>query len=316
MTSPALAVSINGVRRYKNPGRHGGQPVYASVTHTVKAMPAPMLINWAAKVTAERAVERSETWLTMPAAEAVAWLKSAPNQQRDAGGARGSDTHAFVEHVLAGAEVEPANGYEAAAKGFIRDFQPVTELLEQTVFNESHLFAGTLDWLGILKGAPELKRCIIDWKTSRGVYAEHMVQLVGGYAMGAEYYLDGAQVEQAWQPPDSAVVVLLGADASYQVQRVPMDERLRRVFRACLEIRKFEAAGLQTQPVEAEISWDEVWLQQWLEAHTHDEQLRLANVCRQQVPPIEIRRRYRTADDVTHIIGLIKLLEMEAASDE
>ena len=309
MTSPALAVSINGVRRYKHPNRHGGQPVYASVTHTVKAMPAPALIQWAAKVTAERAVERSETWLTMPADEAVKWLKSAPNQQRDAGGARGTEAHSYIEHLLGGGKIDAANGYEKAAAAFIRDFRPVSELVEQTIFNETHLFAGTFDWLGRLEAAPELKRCLLDWKTSRGVYAEHMVQLVGGYAMGAEYYLDESLQEIQWQPPDSAAVVLLKPNATYQVMQVPLDQRLSRVFRACLEVRKFEAAGIQTQSVEPETSWDQVWLEQWLEKHP-ERQLELADSCREA--GIEIRRRYRTSEDVKRILAMIALLDMEA----
>jgi hypothetical protein len=309
MTSPALAVSINGVRRYKHPNRHGGAPVYASVTHTVKAMPAPALISWAAKVTAERAVERSETWLTMPASEAVAYLKAAPNQQRDAGGARGTDTHGYIEHLLQGGKTEAANGYEQAAAAFVRDFQPTTELLEQTVFNETHLFAGTLDWLGTFEAAPELKRCIVDWKTSKGVYAEHMVQLVGGYAMGAEYYLDQSLQEIPWQPPDSAVVVLLQPDANYQVMQVPLDARLSTVFRACLVVRKFEASGIQAQRIDPETPWNQVWLEQWLEKHP-DRQLELADACRQA--GIEIRRRYRTTEDVKRILAMISLLDMEA----
>lgn len=308
MTTPPLAATINGERRYGNPQRHGGAHVYASVTHVAHAMPGNWQIPWAARVVAEKAVERIETIRTMKADEAVSWLKREPYSQRDSGATRGTLTHEAMEAILAGQEPVTESGYTQAAKAFVRDLGPVIEAVELTLFNEDHLFAGTTDFVGRLEGLPKLGRTIIDWKTSKSVYAEHMVQLVGGYALGGQYWLDDDLQEQEWNKPDSALVVLFAADASYTLFLVPMDQRLHRVFRACLEIRRYEALDLEPQLLDAELDWNEVWLRQWLESHP-DQQLELANACRQA--GIEIRRQHRTTDDTQHILSIIRLMEME-----
>src|SRR5215475_12436655 len=156
MTTPALAITVNGVRRYANPLRHGGQPVYASVTQTVDAIAKPALNNWYAKTVATKAVERSATWLTMPATEAVKYLSQAPHEARNAGANRGTLTHEDAPRILSGQEPTSESGYTQALKALVRDLRPVTLATELTIFNETHLFAGTLDWLGRFEMAPDL----------------------------------------------------------------------------------------------------------------------------------------------------------------
>ena len=245
MTSPKWAVDINRTRWYRHPTRHGGKPVYRSITSVVGALPKPALPTWAANTVAEYAVLHNDVIAGLPADDAYQLLKNIPWQNRDRAAGRGSEVHQVIDNMVNGqdydveASVEP---WIAAATTFVKEVRPEPELTETTVYNEKHLFAGSFDFLGRLKTFPELGRCLIDWKTSKGVYPDMGVQVVGGYALGADYALDADDGELPWQPPDSAAVVHL-TDKGYEIRPVPMDKAFYRAFLAALEIRKWEKDG-------------------------------------------------------------------------
>jgi hypothetical protein len=110
---------------------------------------------------------------------------------------------------------------------------------EVTGYSEKTMTAGTFDLLCKLQNAPELGIVLLDWKTSKGVYEDMGVQLVGGYALGFEYVLDEKDQEVEWKPPDTCLIVHLEQDG-YSARPVPMDRAYRRAFLGALEIRKFE----------------------------------------------------------------------------
>jgi hypothetical protein len=294
---------------YRNPGRHGAQYVYAGVTSVTKwADEGGWRIPWAAKLTAERAVEQLPLWTEMATdADKIGYLKGAPWSSRDAGAAKGTAAHDYVEAVLRGEAPEPASGWQRAARRFIEDSRPEPALVEVTIYNEDHLFAGTADFVGRFKRMDMYGRVIVDWKTSKDLHLDQLVQVVGAYGLGAQYYLDDSDHEQEWQPPEGALIVLFGEDGSYRIEASPMDVRYRRAFLACLELARLNEAGPQTMPVTIDDNWDEVWLRQWLDKNP-DRQLEIADSCRQA--GIEIRRHLRTSADTEAIIQIIKLLEM------
>lgn len=306
MTSPKWADDINFTRWYHHPTKENGHYVYASVSRVAKmADPGAWRIPWAAKVTAEKAVESLATLATMKPAEAVQWLKTEPFKRRDAGGAKGTQAHEAMEALLAGQSVTADTPWIEAGRRFIRDLGPEPEAVERTLFCDSLLTAGTADFEGRLSKRPDLKRVMIDWKTAADLHSDMLVQMAG-YAMASEYALDDDGHEQAFTPPDTCLIVLLGADAEYQVHVMPKEPRLLRAFRACLELVRFSDAGLAVTKLEPEPPWGELWLQQWLDAHP-DLQLGLATECRQR--GIEIRKKYRTTEDTEAIIELIKGIE-------
>lgn len=247
-----------GVRRYCNPNRHNKQYIYRSVTNITGALPKPALVAWAAKETAEFAVEQHESWVNMPAFEAVEWLKRAPDRRRDRAAARGTTIHAVIEHMLRGEtykverEIEqeekesglPRMPWLESAYRFVQEARPRAERLEATIYDERSMTAGTFDLLGRLDTAPELGRCLIDWKTSKGVYEDMAVQLVGGYALGAQYILDDEGIEHEWRPVDTCLIVHFTAEG-YSIRPVPLDKSLRRAFLGACEIRKWEDEGAQ-----------------------------------------------------------------------
>lgn len=308
MTTPKWADDVNFTRWYRHPVKHNGNHVYASVSRVAKiADPGAWRIPWAALMTAQKAVESLPTLATMKPDEAVKWLKAAPFAKTREGGRKGTEAHEAMEAMLKGQPAGADTPWIEAGKRFLADLDPEPEALEQTLFSDTLLTAGTCDFRGRLRKRPDLRRVMIDWKTAKGVFADHLVQMAG-YAMASEYALDDDGTEQPFEPPDTCLIVLLGADGKYSAQVMPKDERLLRAFRACLELVRFTDSGVATTELQEETPWDEVWLQQWLDAHP-DRQLELADSCR-KAGVKELRRQHRTPDDTAQIIGLIKLMEM------
>jgi hypothetical protein len=233
------------VRRYCNPNRHDKQYIYRSVTNITGALPKPALVAWAAKLTAETAVEQLSAWSEMPAYEAVDWLKKAPYRNRDRAAARGTTIHAVIDNLVSGKTYDVERGIEPwldSVIKFYQDARPRPERTETTVYDERSLTAGTFDFLGRLDSAPELGRCLIDWKTSKGVYEDMAVQLVGGYALGAQYVLDDDGVEHEWKPVDTCLICHFTPEG-YAIRPVPQDKILRRAFLGAAEIRRWEDEG-------------------------------------------------------------------------
>jgi hypothetical protein len=276
MTSPKWAVDINRTRWYRHPTRHQSQPVYRSITSVVGALPKAALPNWAANTVAEYAVTHLDAWEKLPASDAYDLLRRVPWQNRDRAAAKGSEVHEVMDAMMHGVEFEVEATIEPwidAASAFIRDTGPTPLYTETTVYNERHLFAGSFDFLGRLAAFPELGRVLIDWKTSKGVYPDMGVQVVGGYALGAEYLLDRDDTEQEWQPPDSAAVVHL-TEKGYEIRPVPMHPDFKRAFLAALEIRKWEKEGPKLgPPLEVPENWNVVLLRGRVSQLTQEQRL-------------------------------------------
>jgi hypothetical protein len=320
----------DSVRRYRNPNRHDNGYVYRSVTNVTGALPKPALIAWAAKLTAETAVEQQQAWSNMPAMEAVEWLKKAPYRNRDRAAARGTTIHAVIDNMLQGRSYEVESLVEpwvAAAMKFVQEARPRAERTETSVYDERTLCAGTFDFLGRLDSAPELGRVLIDWKTGKGIYEDMAVQLVGGYLLGSEYILDDDAHEIEWREPDTALLVHFTQDG-YTIRQVPKDRQLRRAFLGALEIRKWEDEGQQiSEPYQLRLDLDgpafantptDAELQHVrsrLQSLNTDQQLALSAQCVEL--GITTKLKQMTAADVDRLLSLIKLYEMgEPVADE
>lgn len=200
-----------GLHRIEREGREGTYHVYKldgkrvpGVTTIIKAtVPAPALIDWAARVTARYAAEHmDELWsIRHMGTEAIYnLLEHKPRSERDSAGARGSQLHVWAEQLVAGESVDVENPdllpWVYSVRDYIEDCQPQTVLLEAPVASRRYGYAGTLD---AVADFPELRfpngvtlppaRRIVDYKSSKRIYPEIALQL-GGYR-GAEFYSDG-----------------------------------------------------------------------------------------------------------------------------
>ena len=320
VTSPRWAVDVKGTRWYAHPGKHNLEPRWRGVTGVIAALPKEAIPRWAAKSVATYAVERLVDWRELPAYEAVDLLKRVPWQERDRAAARGSEIHSIIEKMINGVpfEVERAiEGWVDAAGRFVEQVRPEPALMETTVFNEKHFTAGTFDYRGRLRAFPELGDCLIDWKTGRGVYNDMAVQIVGGYALGADYYINSAGVEIEWKPPDSAAIVHL-TDKGFKIYPIPMHHGFRRAFLAALEIRKWEEEGpklgsvlevrARLDELPGEPSLNLVWLQQKVAGLSTARKLEVSLQCRELGIPTKASQM--THEDIEKVIALINLYEM------
>jgi len=292
MTTPKLAVDVKtrwGTKRmYRNPYRHGGQPIYRNVTGIVSALPKEGIPRWAANTTAEWMALHMDEWTDLPAHEVVKLAGAKPWELRDRAGDRGSVIHGVMENITAGklytveAEVEPWIG---SAQQLHADVGLVPELTETTIFNDQHMYAGTFDFLGRLRAFPELGRVLIDYKTGKDLYEDMGAQVVGGYALGAQYYIDRVTgVEADWKPPDTCMLAHLTPEG-YHLRFLPMHIGYRRAFLAALEIRKWESEGPKMSKADVlprTVRWDElpgeepfelIWLQKQIAKLTLEQKL-------------------------------------------
>src|SRR2546426_12762917 len=69
-------------------------------------VPKPALINWAAKTTAEYAVDHWEDLSALGPSARLKELNGARFADRDAAARRGTEVHGLAERLVAGAEVE------------------------------------------------------------------------------------------------------------------------------------------------------------------------------------------------------------------
>lgn len=221
-------------------------------------IPKPALVGWAARVTAEAAVEERDVWLPMVTGgrtrAAIEWLKEARWQTTNEAATRGTDVHDLAARLAAGEEVdvnETTEGLVDAYLAFRDDFRPVDELSEIMVVNRTNVYAGTLDLIATLEGwripdpeTEELRpaRVLIDYKTSgSGIYPEVTIQLAA-YRY-AEVMLPGLEGEADDELPmpgvDFCAVLWLRDDGTYELRPVDAGPRAFKMFLYASQIAGF-----------------------------------------------------------------------------
>lgn len=173
--------------------------LYPRVTKILGNLPKPALVPWAAKAVAEFAVHQKKNWMGLPDEAAIRMLKSEPISQRDDAAAAGTAVHKAIEASVKGTpQSELGSDREqrifTGAMEFFRDYKPQIMGSEITVFSDQpEKYAGTLDLWCKIDGEPY----ICDFKTSKGVYADHALQL--GFYERAEYRITDTDKEP-WEP--------------------------------------------------------------------------------------------------------------------
>ena len=175
MTTPKVKTfQAKGSRFYVHPETNESVPGVTSILNT---LPKPFLQYWSAKVVAEYAVDNVEQWRFLDYKAAVDLLKGAPRRYTSGRADIGSEAHDAFEKIGNGddpgpirVEVQP---YVDQFNKFLDDFQPEFIGQELTVWSEEHRYAGSTDAFLRIQGEP----IVIDYKTSKSVYAETALQL-------------------------------------------------------------------------------------------------------------------------------------------
>ena len=119
-------------------------------------------------------------------------------ETRDKAGDIGTLVHAAIEAKLNDAPLPllPEEGAKAINAFLEWEKQNKIEILEQEIqlVSEEFRYGGTLDAVGLVDG----KYVLLDWKTSKGVYKNYLLQLAAYAQLWNENYPDRAITGGAW----------------------------------------------------------------------------------------------------------------------
>lgn len=249
MTTPQVrTVKRGGSRFYVHPDKTFGS--VPGVTSILNMLPKEFLKFWAAKVTAETAVDQLPAVLGMVLGDdrqgAIDYLKRAHFRNTGAAADMGTEAHEVWETMARG---EKLGRQHPAMEPFIRGFQAFMDAfepeflhLEETVWSDTHGYAGSFDWIAKIRGEllnqEEDAIVIGDNKTTRsGVHAEVALQL-NAYAR-ADYILnpDGSQSPL---PDINAAAVFHGRPDGWQLVPVRLGDDLFDLFCSLIPVLSWE----------------------------------------------------------------------------
>lgn len=252
MTANAATDPDTGLRYYTWQGRE-----YPSVTSIRRIIGMPFTLhNWAMSKVIERAITDHDAITDMMnrprrprervrekniIKEIKTHLRNAATEERDAAGDRGDRAHKAIEAGLSPDGVDPdIMGHVAQFQDAVRSLGATVLWQERQVWNLTYGYAGTGDALWQL---PDGRIFVVDYKTSKGVYLDHAVQLVG-YAM-AEFVGEHDRVDAAatalLQQADGLAILHL-SDNQWEWLEVRADKRLFEGFVGALAFANFLAA--------------------------------------------------------------------------
>lgn len=149
------------------------------VTTVLNTLPKDALINWAARVTAEAAVDRWDELAEMPPAKRLKELTDARWNVTKEAALRGNEIHDLGEKVSHGEDVEVPDAHRGPVEAYARfldkwDVEIIAT--EAPCASTSMMFAGTLDSVARIGKLGDAV-VMLDLKTGRGVYESAALQL-------------------------------------------------------------------------------------------------------------------------------------------
>ncbi|MEO3974385.1 hypothetical protein [Streptomyces sp. CAU 1734] len=180
MTGAISTIKRGGARFYVDPS--DGRIKVPGVTGIVDQLPKGFLRYWAVKVTAEAAVKTEDVWLPLARRDppaAVDYLKAVHRRQASDAANVGSMAHDLFERAARGEAINPRYVHADVRHHlrwfmeFLDEVQPVFHHLEETVWSDQNQYAGSFDAIATVGG----ERVVLDWKTSKDVYASVALQL-------------------------------------------------------------------------------------------------------------------------------------------
>ena len=217
MTKPLLARSKR-INRWNNTRVYEIQnKEYPSVTSIIGMLDKPALINWAAKLSAEYAIEHATALALLPPADAVKVVKGSWRGARDESADFGTYVHDLIEQDTMPPKDSKAWPYVQAAAQYMDDqgLTPIAQ--ERTVVNVKAGYAGTADLFSV----QENRVIVSDWKTGNGLYESAAIQLVA-LANADRYANENGDLLAVKELPDEGHAVRLHPNG-YELRTVDMD---------------------------------------------------------------------------------------------
>lgn len=188
-----------------------GKRIQGVTTILGQGLPKPALPYWAAKSVAEYVIDNRgqvESLWEMGGQSAVAALKQIPWTKRDEAAVKGTAVHAIAEELIHGRDVEVPDhllGHVTGYVALLEDFKIEPLHTELPVAHRTYRYGGKFDAICTIGAGPWTgKTCLLDWKTSKGIYGETALQ-TAAYA-SAEFMLTNEGEEPLPQIDCTAVV--------------------------------------------------------------------------------------------------------------
>lgn len=153
--------------------------VYPSVTTILQAVAKPALVPWAARRVAEAAVADAHVLVKLREIDpeaAIERLAKAVWRNKTRAALTGTQLHRAAEAITGHGrfELTPESApFVRQFEAFLAACQPSFRHREVAVYSRTHGYAGTLDAIAEMGG----RTVLLDFKTSKGVYSEHALQL-------------------------------------------------------------------------------------------------------------------------------------------
>jgi len=151
----------------------------------------------------------------------------------------GTLIHSMVEHHLKGLKLDlndyTPNQIDTAENGFLKYLEwekqnhPKLIASELCLVSEEMKYGGTIDAIMEIDG----KTTLVDFKSSKGIFPEHFLQVAGGYA---------PLVEENGYKIDDIRILRIGRDENegFDYLSCPNRELNEKKFKLCLEIHKLD----------------------------------------------------------------------------
>ncbi|MET9480953.1 hypothetical protein [Streptomyces sp. NPDC006638] len=152
------------------------------VTSVGDMLPKDYLRFWAVNVTADACVTNRDVWVPLAERDpkgAIDYLKGVHRRVSGDAATVGTEAHKLFERLARGEKVNDKHVHADVKqhvkwfREFLAEVQPQFVFMEETVWSDTHQYAGSFDAIAVVDGA----KVIIDWKTSKSVYDSVALQL-------------------------------------------------------------------------------------------------------------------------------------------
>lgn len=174
-------------------------------------------------------------------------LRAAATEERDVAGDRGTRIHDAIATGLTLDSLDPdVVGPVAQYHDAVQSLGATVLLSERQVFNLRYGYAGTIDALWHLTPFPSRPVlpgggvCVVDYKSSKGVYLDHAVQLIAysmGEFVGENDKVDAGATQLLQQAAGMAILHL--TDTDWELIEVEADRTLFEGFVGALAFATF-----------------------------------------------------------------------------
>jgi hypothetical protein len=252
------------MRVYKWPPEPPHDLEVVGVTSIIGAgIPKPFLAPWSAKMVAEYAVDKLDSWAGLAKEDpkaAVDLLKRSPYRSTAEKADMGTIVHVAVEAYVRGEPLSDeqlaeelterrvpqskwrsTRGYVKGAVEFLSDLEPEILHSEATVYSREHGYAGTADLIAKLRVGKSRRPVVIDYKTSKAIYDEVGLQLCAYSRADFVGLNDGTELPMPKNVRDG-LAVRLTPTGRYEPAPFTLTDELFEVFLAARSVALGEDA--------------------------------------------------------------------------